>query len=1430
MSQKKRTHVIVVGSGVSGLVAARAIVKEDADARVTLIEASDKPGGHDTTVRLPSGEPVDMGYMVFNEHSYPNMVNLYKDLGVDTVETDMSFAVTIPGSVSWSFKKGASWALRNLWRPRLWRWVAAHTRFRCKAVRLIQSGTSESYSHFIQGLESTFVNGWLTPFIKAVWSVGDISDIDNFDALPLMRFLSNHGFLQPVWDGLLQWRTPAGRAADEVQAILNECQSTGRFKVMICSPVRSCAVSEAETFVELESGERIDADCVVLAAGPDKQFAMLRDSDAARAALLRRVRTTSWDVVLHQDSSYMPLDKSDWASWNVVGDVLTYWLSQLQHLQDRSVFVSLFPKGEAPIQKIKNVVHSCQMAHPVLSVEACEAREKLLALSVAAGGKLSHAGAWTGTGFHEGAVLSGLCAARLALQSAKIPVFYPMSCTPVEPTPVTVDLVHSVSGPPASKGGSQQFSSKHLIHRFDSRFPPKGALAADHLITDHGHEAGWGLLQDADIRGAFAAETGIWPDGPITVTCALRALSTVPAFNPLTAYFAWNQGMKRPVAAMFEVHNTPWEERAIYAMLLDQEKHKTVYRCDKTMHVSPAHPNPASVKQFYEFSVSSPDDFDIVLFAEDNSPMFTVQWRIDTSAPPHSSMMGSFKAFSEVYGRMLKRLGSGKRVYQNYTARKSTGNELLMAHSEYVLSATLLLYLGHPWLASAHLMMGLCSVGHHHVQRESNVILGSMITTMQAVWRFVMLHSLGGIRFQIAVCLSLIMAFVDAAGQATLSLTLRFQGMMPLMAWAIAQPDRALLAYGLLLHAVIALVLENLKPLRASHSCRRADVSREAQSDAILWRLLMFSVKYMAYASSHWDLVADRAFSPYVYHEATWRCCRLFMAHLMADLWLALTSGVQGRKAFGLKGATIYHHAFFVVAGFLNTTYNVFAPDFVWLIIVELSSNFLALRKMVPSLHDIFGVAFFVTRFSVFLYGCYHLFVRLSIFERPAETPFAVLAFTVLGCIADFVFNIQRFGVFLEKLRGQGATAILRAMLGLAVTRSFEPRIVLQMPGEPEPKRPAVLAVHNTTKLLQALIFRGEVGLGEAFVEGVWSTRRHACEQNDPEDDHSLYHLLLTAARNYVKLSSSVISYASVSVPDMRSADARKKSIVEHYDDTQEIFVSMLDANMVYSAALFLDSADDTLEAAQLRKIDRILDLADVDSTQPPKLLDLGCGWGQLVRRAAQERGAQAVGITNSPSMCKTCNDRSLSKRELYMLGDFLELQYLREEDAFDAITSVETIEAVRYHDYRRFAASVQRSLKARGKAVFQIIHAYSVKNPTIRKKDLKEGGTFVQTYIFPGQQLPYLEHVLDQFAAEGLECVHLESAGLHYARTLRVWRRNLQRAESVRRNGTDKGAWDEKTFRKYQYYLAWCEAGFSEGILELSRVVFQKKNWRKEQ
>ena len=232
---------------------------------------------------------------------------------------------------------------------------------------------------------------------------------------------------------------------------------------------------------------------------------------------------------------------------------------------------------------------------------------------------------------------------------------------------------------------------------------------------------------------------------------------------------------------------------------------------------------------------------------------------------------------------------------------------------------------------------------------------------------------------------------------------------------------------------------------------------------------------------------------------------------------------------------------------------------------------------------------------------------------------------------------------------------------------------------------------------------------------------------------------------------------------------------------------------------------DSQLGAAQARKVDRIIDLAQVPAGG--SLVDIGCGYGFLVGQA-RKRGVAARGLCNSEVMQRKASEAH---------GPFFDRMDYRELPAtasYDAVTAVEMIEAVTAAYLPAFAKAVARALKPGGRAVIQVIHAFAWNNPAGRKKEVDLGSTFVTTHIFPGQQIPHLDWIHEAFHGQGMVLESSEMNGQAYAQTLRAWRHNLDQQAHL---------FDERMVRKFRYYFAWCQAGFEAGLLHLSRVVFTK-------
>ncbi|HWU92736.1 MAG TPA: cyclopropane-fatty-acyl-phospholipid synthase family protein, partial [Sphingomicrobium sp.] len=274
---------------------------------------------------------------------------------------------------------------------------------------------------------------------------------------------------------------------------------------------------------------------------------------------------------------------------------------------------------------------------------------------------------------------------------------------------------------------------------------------------------------------------------------------------------------------------------------------------------------------------------------------------------------------------------------------------------------------------------------------------------------------------------------------------------------------------------------------------------------------------------------------------------------------------------------------------------------------------------------------------------------------------------------------------------------------------------------------------------------------------------------------------------------------------DNAPAKARA-NIAAHYDLGNDFYAAWLDATMTYSSARF-GSAGDSLEAAQLRKVHTLLDRLDLKPGQ--RLLEIGCGWGTLAIEAAK-RGAQVVGLTLSTEQ-KAWAERKIAEQGL---SDRIEIRlqdYRETAGTFDAIASVEMVEAVGQRWWGAYLDCIARNLRPGGRAALQFI---SMDHPLFDR--YARNPDFIQTYIFPGGLL-LDEPQFEALAAErGLDWRDREGFGGDYAETLRQWRAHYDAAVQAGRL-SDFGAEFHDLWR---YYLMYCEGGFRGHAIDVAQVT----------
>lgn len=286
---------------------------------------------------------------------------------------------------------------------------------------------------------------------------------------------------------------------------------------------------------------------------------------------------------------------------------------------------------------------------------------------------------------------------------------------------------------------------------------------------------------------------------------------------------------------------------------------------------------------------------------------------------------------------------------------------------------------------------------------------------------------------------------------------------------------------------------------------------------------------------------------------------------------------------------------------------------------------------------------------------------------------------------------------------------------------------------------------------------------------------------------------------------------------ERNSRAGSRSNISRHYDLSNELFASFLDPTMSYSAALFARGVEldggaciDEFESAQHRKIDRLLDACEVGAGS--RVLEIGTGWGELSLRAAA-RGAHVHTITLSVEQQHLARRRiaeaGLADRVSVELCDYRDV-----EGSFDAVVSVEMIEAVGEAYWPTYYATLERVLARGGRVGVQAITL-----PHDRLQATRHDYTWIHKYVFPGGRIPSVESVNAQARVAGLRVTDDLAFGLHYAETLRLWR------ESFSINGhavTDFGT-DPTFVRMWTFYLAYCEAGFRTGYLDVHQFVLQR-------
>jgi predicted NAD/FAD-binding protein len=407
-------RIAVIGSGISGLTAAWALAPTHS---VTLFEAQHRLGGHTNTVDVTlegKSFPVDTGFLVFNERTYPNLISLFRLLGVDSHESSMTFSVQAhEGALEWCGTDLSTIFAqrRNLLNFKFLGMLRDILRCNRELTAAHLAGTlgDEPLQDWLdqRRFGKTMREWYLIPMTAAIWSTPPSRALE-YPVATFARFCHNHGLLSVY--NRPRWRTVMGGGREYVKLIASKIQ-----EIRLNTPITSLLRANGLVWLKSPNGQEESFDQVILACHSNEQLALLSDASDDERSVLSRVRYQPNLAVLHTDLSFLPKKRAAWAAWNYhVGasgtdqSSVTYWLNALQDLPTETpVMVTLNPL-HAP-NKHKVIAHF-QYEHPLFDGDAIAAQRDIKLIQ--GKNQVWFAGAWTRYGFHEDGVMSGLAVAK----------------------------------------------------------------------------------------------------------------------------------------------------------------------------------------------------------------------------------------------------------------------------------------------------------------------------------------------------------------------------------------------------------------------------------------------------------------------------------------------------------------------------------------------------------------------------------------------------------------------------------------------------------------------------------------------------------------------------------------------------------------------------------------------------------------------------------------------------------------------------------------------------------------------------------------------------------------------------------------------------------------------------------------------------------